>query len=126
MFTTVYFKVLLIIVSLSGAALHKYIYICKIQKLQNRGARFLAQEIYWNIRDIDIVRDLGWQNVKERNCFLSCCLTYKSLNNPAPYYLSVLFSSVSEYHTVSIRNEAGNTLQQPRCNNYLYKSSLTS
>ena len=27
---------------------------------------------------------------------LSCCLTYKSLNNLAPYYLSDLFSSVSE------------------------------
>ena len=48
------------------------------------------------IRGIDIVRGLGWQNVKERYCFLSCCLTYKSLNNLAPYYLSDLFSSVSE------------------------------
>ena len=79
-FTTVYFRVLLIIVSLSGALLHKNIYV----KYKNY------------IRGIDIVRGLGWQNVKERYCFLSCCLTYKSLNNLAPYYLSDLFSSVSE------------------------------
>ena len=69
-------------------------------------------------------RDLGWKNVKERYCFLSCRLTYKSLNNLAPYYLSDLFSSISEYHTVSTRNATSNTLQQPRCNNSLYKSSL--
>ena len=71
-------------------------YLCKIQKWQNRAARLLAQNFDWNIRGIDIVRGLGWQNGKERYCFLSCCLTYKSLNNLAPYYLSDLFSSVSE------------------------------
>ena len=52
-------------------------YLCKIQKLQNRAARLLAQNFDWNIRGIDIVRGLGWQNVKERYCFLSCCLIYK-------------------------------------------------
>ena len=91
-FTTVYFRVLLIIVSLSAAQK----YLCKIQKLQNRAARLLAQNFDWNIRGIDIVRGLGWQNVKERYCFLSCCPTYKSLNNLAPYYLSDLFPPVSE------------------------------
>ena len=34
--------------------------------------------------------------LKKDIVFLSCCLTYKSLNNLAPYYLSDLFSSVSE------------------------------
>ena len=77
-----------------GSAAQKY--LCEIQKLQNRAARLLAQNFDWNIRGIDIVRGLGWQNVKERYCFLSCCLTYKSLNNLAPYYLSDPFSSVSE------------------------------
>ena len=94
MILIVFTTVLLIIVSLSGAAAQKY--LCKIQKLQNRAARLLAQNFDWNIRGVDIVRGLGWQNVKERYCFLSCCLTYKSLNNLAPYYLSDLFSSVSE------------------------------
>ena len=104
-----------------GSAAQKY--LCKIQKLQNRAARLLAQNFDWNIRGIDIVRGLGWQNVKERYGFLSCCLTYKSLNNLASYYLSDLFSSVSEYHTVLTRNATSNTLQQPRCNNSLYKLS---
>ena len=93
-----------------GSAAQKY--LCKIQKLQNRAARLLAQNFDWNIRGIDIVRGLGWQNVKERYCFLSCCLTYKSLNNLAPYYLSARSATI-------------NTLQQPRCNNSLYKSSLS-
>ena len=70
-------------------------------------------------------RDLGWKNVKERYWFLSCRLTYKSLNNLAPYYLSDLFSLISEYHTVSTRNATRNTLQQPRCDDFLYKSSLS-
>ena len=50
---------------------------------------------------------------------------YKSLNNLAPYYLCDIFSSVSEYHTVSTRDATSNTLQQPRCDNSLYKSSLS-
>ena len=54
-------------------------FLCKIKKLQNRAARLLAQNFDWNI-GIDIVRGLGWQNVKEIYYFL-CCLTYKSLNN---------------------------------------------
>ena len=106
-----------------GSAAQKY--LCKIQKLQNRAARLLAQNFDWNIRGIDIVRGLGWQNGKERYYFLSCCLTYKSINNLAPYYLSDLFSSVAEYHTVSTRNATNNTIQQPRCNNSLYESSLS-
>ena len=83
-FTTVYFRVLLIIVSLSGALLHKNIYV-KYKKLQNRAARLLAQNFDWNIRGIDIVRGLGWQNVKERYCFLSCCLTYSSSSKSLLY-----------------------------------------
>ena len=62
-----------------GSAAQKY--LCEIQKLQNRAARLLGQNFDRNIRGIDIVRCLGWQNIKERYCFLSCCLTYKSLKN---------------------------------------------
>ena len=57
--------------------------------------------------------------------FLLCYLTFKFLNNLAPYYLSDCFSSVSEFHTVATRNAASNTLQQSRCKNYLHKSSLS-
>ena len=92
-FTTVFFRVLLNILSLSGALLHKNIYV-KYKNYKIEQHDFLHKTL--NIRGIDIVRGLGWQNVKERYCFLSCCLTYKSLNNLAPYYLSDIFSSVSE------------------------------
>ena len=50
-----------------GSAAQKY--VCKIQKLQDRAARLLSQNFDWNIRGMDIVRGLGWQNVKERYCF---------------------------------------------------------
>ena len=63
--------------------------------------------------------------VKKDIVFLSCCLTYKSLNNVAPYYLFDLFSSVSEYHTVLTSNATSNTVQRPRSNNSLYKSYLS-
>ena len=48
--TTVYFKVLVIIASLSGALLHK--------------------NIDWNIRGIDIVRYQGWQMCYVKILFL--------------------------------------------------------
>ena len=50
-----------------GFAAQKY--LCKIQKIQNRAARLFAQNFDWNIRAIDIVRGLWWQNVKERLFF---------------------------------------------------------
>ena len=108
-FTTVYFRVLSIIVSLSGALLHKNISV-KYKNYRIEQHDFLHKTLTGTIRGIDIVRSLGWLNVKKRYCLLSCCLTYKSLNNLAPYYLSDLVSSVSKYHTVSTRNAATNTI----------------
>ena len=60
--------------------------------------------------------------LKKDIVFYHVCLTYKSPNNLAPYCLSDLFSSVSEYQT---RNATSDTLHQPRCNNSLYKSFLS-
>ena len=37
---------------------------CKIlQRLQNRAARIISDNLDWNVRGIDIVKDLGWLNV---------------------------------------------------------------
>ena len=63
-----------------GSSAQKY--LRKTQKLQNREAQLFAHDFDRKIHGIDIVRDLGWQNVERY--FLSCCLTYKSLNNLAP------------------------------------------
>ena len=55
---TVYFKVGLFFyycITVWGSASQKY--LCKIQKLQNRATRVLAQNFDWKIRGIDIVRD---------------------------------------------------------------------
>ena len=73
-----------------GSAAQKY--LCKIQKLPNRAAPLLAQNFDWNIRGIDIVRGLGGQNVKERYCFSSCCLTYYL----APFLNIILFQHVMQ------------------------------
>ena len=69
------------------------IYLCKIQKLQNRAARLLAQNFDWNIRGIDIVRGLGWQNVKERY-YLLLLITY--LIFFPPFLNSILFQHVMQ------------------------------
>ena len=51
-----------------GSAAQKY--SCKIQKLQNRAARLLAQNFDWNIRGIDIVRDIGGRMLKKDIVFI--------------------------------------------------------
>ena len=66
-FTTVYFKVLLIIVSLSGVRLHKHIFV-KYKNYKREQHAFL-HKILTGTFVVYISRDLGWQNVKEIYCF---------------------------------------------------------
>ena len=62
-----------------------------LQKLQKRAARIVTQNFNWDESSINIIRNLGWQTIRERYEFLTCCITYKARNNLAPNYISDLF-----------------------------------
>ena len=62
-----------------------------LQKLQKRAARIVTQNLNWDESSISIIRNLGWQTIRERYEFLTCCITYNARNNLAPNYISDLF-----------------------------------
>ena len=96
-----------------------------LQKLQKRAARIVTQNFNWDESSINIIRNLGWQTIRQRYEFLTCCITYKARNNLAPNYISDLFSSVAEHHSVLIRGSTNNNLYLPKPNLTIFKSSLS-
>ena len=96
-----------------------------LQKLQKRAARIVTQNFNWDESSINIIRNLGWQTIRERYEFLTCCITYKARNNLAPKYISDLFSSVAEHHSVLTRGSTNNNLYLPKPNLTIFKSSLS-
>ena len=63
-----------------------------LQKLQKRAARIVTQNFNCDESSINIIRSLGWQAIRERYEFFTCCITYKARNNLAPNYISDLFT----------------------------------
>ena len=66
-----------------------------------------------SIHGIDIVKELGWQNVTERRMYLTCVLMYKCVHGIAPSYLSddIVYSSDVPGHET--RNASQNVLYLP-------------
>ena len=90
-----------------------------------RATRIVTQNFNWDESSINIIRNLGWQTIRERYEFLTCCITYKARNNLAPNYISDLFSSVAEHHSVLTRGSTNNNLYLPKPNLTIFKSSLS-
>ena len=66
----------------------------KLQRVQNRAAR-LVKKLPWRSRITRHLKDLHWLPVTERIKFKLLLITYKSLNNLSPKYLTDLFSYYS-------------------------------
>ena len=49
----------------------------RIQKFQNRAARIITNNFNWDIRGVNIVKDLGWLNIKQRRDYFVGPLVFK-------------------------------------------------
>ena len=65
----------------------------KLQKFQNRAAQIITNNFNWDIRGVNIVKDLGGLNIKQRRDYFVGLLVFKSLDNLLPDYITVLISS---------------------------------
>ena len=81
--------------------------IDSLQKLQNRAARIVSGSSYGAPSE-PLRKDLGWQSVKEMIVKETSTMTYKSLNDLAPKYLSGLFVRLSDFHILELRNAESN------------------
>ena len=66
-----------------------------LQKLQNRAARIVTNSPY-RMSAPPIIRQLGWQTVKELIEIETVKMVYRSINHEAPEYLTGLFQRLSE------------------------------
>ena len=55
-----------------------------LQKLQNRLARIITKKYNYQIRRLDIVKQLGWMNVKERYQYFVAIFMFKYYHEPLP------------------------------------------
>lgn len=76
----------------------------KLQRLQNRAARVITQSDY-DVRSVDILKKLKWDNLEERRFKHKACAMYKVLNNGAPSYLSTDYNIVGDTVKYNLRGD---------------------
>ena len=99
-------------------------YIDEVQRFQNRAARIITGNFEYTTRGIDLVKQLGWQTIRERRDYLTGLLVYKSLNGIAPTYLQDLFTYCRDTHSLQTRSATSNNLFIPGINKQVYSHSL--
>ena len=87
--------------------------IQKIQRFQNRAARIITNNFDFSTSATAIIRNLKWLNVIQRRDYLLCILTYKSLHDQSPNYLSDLLTRCRDVHTRKTRLAESSALQVP-------------
>ena len=65
-----------------GYCCEKYIY--KVQRMMNSAARIISGNYDWDIKGVDILKQLDLMNFKQRRDYFMGLLTYKSLNGYCP------------------------------------------
>ena len=98
---------------------------CKIlERLQNRAARIISDPFAWNVRGIDIVKDLGWLNVCQRRNYFTAITVYKSLVGLQLSYITDLFTLSQDIPTRRTRSCCTNNFFLPKANKSSFKCSL--
>ena len=67
-------------------------------------ARIISDNFDWNVRGIDIVKDLGWLNVCQRRDYFTAITVYKSLAGLQPSYITDLFTLSRDIATRKTRS----------------------
>ena len=94
---------------------------CKIlQRLQNQAARIISDNFDWNVRGIDIVKDLGWLNVCQRRDYFTAITVY--IAGLQPSYITDLFTLSRDNATRKTRSCCTIKLFSPKA----YKSSFNA
>jgi hypothetical protein len=76
------------------------------------------------VRGIDLVKRLGWQNVRERRDYFTALIVYKSLNGMAPVYLTDMFTYSNAINTVNTRSSTEGELYIQKANKHIFEQSL--
>ena len=82
----------------------------KVQRFQNRCARFISGNFSWDISGKDLLKSLGIQTIAERRDHFMNLSTFKCLHGTAPLPLADKLTYVDEYHSHDTRRSANKML----------------
>ena len=94
----------------------------KLQKLQNRAARIITGSDY-TIRSSEILSDLNWSTLEQRQDLHLKLLMFKTINKNVPDYISAKFVPVNTIHNYSLRG-ADSRIFVPRSSTEALKKSF--
>ena len=80
----------------------------KLQQLQNRAARIIVTSSNYQTRSKDILDELGWEVLEDRQMRQLAILMYKKTHGISPLYLRNIFANVSDVHHYNLRNSSIN------------------
>ena len=89
--------------------------INKVQKLQNTAMRIILSVPFRTHID-DMLKKLGFMDIRSRISYATGCMMFKVLNNMAPCYLSDSFSAINSVHSIFTRRNKAGDLYIPMCN----------
>ena len=95
-----------------------------VQRLQNRAARIILGNYSRDVRGIDLVKELGWFNIRQRRDYFTGILVYKALNGLSTEYMSDLFTYVRDVNLCNTRSVSDNTLIIPKVNKHVFSQSI--
>ena len=98
--------------------------IVRVQRLQNRAARIVANNFNYEVSSSQIVHQLQWQNVSERRDLLTGIIMYKCTTGNAPNYLTDHFVYASDVHDHHTRQVSAEALHVPFAHTQYYQRSL--
>ena len=93
----------------------------KLQKLQNTAMRVILGAPY-RTHINDMLRTLGFMDVRSRISYVTGCMMYKVVNDTAPPYLKDLFKPVNSIHSLNTRQSKAGDFYIHKCNTNYGKS----
>ena len=95
------------------------------QRLQNAAARMITGNYdYINVRREDLVKQLKWQTIAERQRFHTALLMFKCVNGLAPNYLSDQITLLRDTNMYQTRETNGLNVYTPFPRKDIFKRSF--
>ncbi len=91
-------------------------YLNKVQRIMNRAARIITGNFEYDIRGVELLRQLGLMNLKERRDYFLNLLVFKCVNDIAQAYLCDVLTPAASIRTRESRSIAENLLYVPYVN----------
>ena len=99
-------------------------HIERLNKLRKRAAQIILRTDF-NTPSQEMFQELGWSPVPNRINYNKAVLTYRSLNNLTPAYITNLLKPMPQVHYLNLRSSENGSLYVPKSRISLYSGSFS-